>query len=116
GTQIFVSSLVCGPVRSQFRENAYRTFHQSMPDTIIKDKRYEPLDIYFSSREDKHPPFTVPADVAVKRLIKALESKKPKAHYYVGLPAYLFAFLRNILSDSLLDWILIKLSQNQAKG
>jgi len=47
-------------------------------------------------------------DAVTKKLIHALESSHPKAHYYVGYPAHVIAILRRILPDCALDWLLTK--------
>jgi len=52
--------------------------------------------------------FTLPAKAVVDKVIHALESKKPKIHYYVTFPTYLFAVLKRILPISWLDALLRK--------
>ena len=44
----------------------------------------------------------------LKKLVHALESKRPKPRYYVTLPTYLFGTLKRILGTRQLDWILYK--------
>jgi hypothetical protein len=51
---------------------------------------------------------TLPPEAVVKKLLHALESSSPRARYYVGLPAHVFAFLRRILPDSGMDWVVDK--------
>jgi len=43
-----------------------------------------------------------------KRVIHALESKKPKSRYPVTIPTYAFAILKRFLPDSLFDRIKLK--------
>ena len=53
-------------------------------------------------------PFTLPPEAVLKRVISALEAKKPKPRYYVTFPTYLFGFLKRILSNRQMDYILAK--------
>ena len=51
-------------------------------------------------------PFTLPAEAVLKKVIHALESRRPRARYYVTFPTYLFGFLKRVLSTRALDWAL----------
>lgn len=52
--------------------------------------------------------FELPCEAVTKKLIHALESKKPKPRYYVTFPTYLMGFLRRVFSTRLLDWFALK--------
>jgi hypothetical protein len=52
-------------------------------------------------------PFTLPPEAVLKRVVHALESRRPRARYAVTVPTYLFAFLRRLLSTRQLDWLLL---------
>ena len=54
-------------------------------------------------------PFTLGPEAVVKKLIQALESKRPKARYYVTFPTYLFGYLKRLLSVKALDRVLEKI-------
>ena len=51
-------------------------------------------------------PFTLPPEAVLKRVVHALESKRPRIRYPVTVPTYLFAGLKRVLSDRMLDRIL----------
>lgn len=51
-------------------------------------------------------PFTLPPEAVLKRVIHALESRRPRARYYVTVPTYLFAALRRLLPTRALDTVL----------
>ena len=51
-------------------------------------------------------PFTLPPEAVLKRVVHALESRKPKIRYPVTFPTYLYAGLKRLLSDRMLDRIL----------
>ncbi len=52
--------------------------------------------------------FELPCEAVTKKLIHALESKRPKPRYYVTFPTYLMGFLRRIFSTRILDWFALK--------
>ena len=68
-----------------------------------------------TTEQRKQDPFTLGPEAVVDKLIHALESKKPKARYYVTFPTYLFAILRRILPTSILDKILCRVSDDENK-
>jgi hypothetical protein len=51
-------------------------------------------------------PFTLPPDAVLKRVVHALESKRPRIRYPVTFPTYLFAWLKRLMTDRMLDRIL----------
>ena len=51
-------------------------------------------------------PFTLPPESVLKRVLHALESKRPRIRYPVTVPTYFFAALKRVLSDRMLDRIL----------
>lgn len=111
GTNIHVSIINPGPISSGLRDNARKQFDKTLEphQTGLHKDVYEKMkQTYFNPQQptkrlQQHP------ETVVKKLIHALESKRPKAHYYVGFPAHLFAILRRILPDGMLDWVLVKL-------
>ncbi len=116
GTQIFVSIIAPGPIKTQFRDNALTMYKKTIPQNgSVHHKQYDNLERYFSTANDKHPPMTVTPDVVVSKLIHALESPRPKAHYYVGIPATIFSWMRRLLPDCALDWIFSKISSAEIK-
>jgi len=50
----------------------------------------------------------LPASAVTKKLIRALESKSPKACYYVTTSTYLAAFLKRALPTKFMDRVLAK--------
>jgi hypothetical protein len=51
-------------------------------------------------------PFTLPPEAVLKKVIRALEARRPKARYGVTFPTHLFAVLRRVLPVRVLDQIL----------
>ena len=106
GTDIHVSLIEPGPVESQFRSNAYRAFQQHIViDNSVHQERYSKMIQRFETTGNVQP-FTLPPEAVLKRVLHALESKQPKIRYPVTFPTYLFAWLKRVLSDRMLDRIL----------
>lgn len=110
GTNIHVSLIEPGPIESDFRANAYRAFQQNIEiENSVHRERYQAMIARFKTRGAVQP-FTLPPQAVLKRVIHALESSRPKIRYPVTLPTYLFAWLRRVMSDRMLDRILSRIS------
>jgi len=110
GTNIFVSIIAPGPIESKFRENAFQHYQKVLSDKpSVHINTYKQLEKTYFANSAKRSSFSLPPTAVVKKLILALESKHPKAHYYIGFPAQLFAFLRRILPESAMDWLAVKI-------
>ena len=103
GTDIHVSLIEPGPVESRFRANAYRAFrrHISMDDSVHQ-ARYRRMIERFETAGPVQP-FTLPPEAVLKRVLHALQSKRPRIRYPVTVPTYLFAGLKRVLTDRMLD-------------
>ncbi len=98
-----------GPITSRFRENAFKAYQENIdPDNSVHRDKYLAMEARLKT-EGPVVPFTLPPEAVLKKVIHALESRRPRARYYVTFPTYLFGFLKRILSDRLLDRILYKL-------
>ncbi len=108
GTNIFISLIEPGPIFSQFRANAVKALQQhiDIENSVHREKYLGVLKRL--SKEGPAVPFTLPPEAVLKRVLYALESKKPEPRYYVTFPTYLFAFLKRILSHRQLDYLLAK--------
>jgi len=116
GSGIYVSLVEPGPIESKFRENALQKFR----DNIDTEQSYH-RDVYhkvlsrLSQPSDKREkdPFTLGPEAVCKKVIHALESERPKARYYVTFPTYLFGYLKRLLPNFVLDFILRKVSDSE---
>lgn len=103
---IHISLIEPGPITSRFRANALRALRDNIDiDNSVHRDLYRRV-IERLSKEGPSAPFTEPPEAVLKRVIHALESRRPKIRYYVTVPTYLFAYLRCILSWRMLDKIL----------
>jgi short-subunit dehydrogenase len=106
GTNIHVSLIEPGPIESQFRANAYRAFQQHIViDNSVHRERYKKMIQKFEASGNVQP-FTLPPEAVLKRVVHALENKRPKIRYPVTFPTYLFAWLKRVMSDRMMDRIL----------
>jgi NAD(P)-dependent dehydrogenase (short-subunit alcohol dehydrogenase family) len=107
-TGIYVSLVEPGPIESRFRANAYAVYKRTInPETSVHREKYRRLEQRLKT-EGPVVPFTLPAEAVMKKVIKALESPRPRARYYVTFPTYLFAALKRVLTDRALDRVLAK--------
>ncbi|MDX2316677.1 MAG: SDR family oxidoreductase [Gammaproteobacteria bacterium] len=106
GSGIHVSLIEPGPIESRFRENAYEAFKANI-DTENSPHRedYRRVQARLASHDDTQP-FTLSGDAVLKKVVHALESRRPKPRYYVTLPTYALGFLRRVLSTRWLDFAL----------
>lgn len=109
-TNIHVSIINPGPITSQLRDNAYKRYQTSIEPLAnsAHKKEYETLEETYFKARGKSQHITQSPDLVVKKLIHALESNHPKAHYFVGFPAAMLAFIKRFLPDSAMDWLLSK--------
>ena len=107
-TDIYISLIEPGPISSQFRANAVKQLKQHIDiENSVHRKKYLGV-IERLNKQGPAVPFTLPPEAVLKRVIHALESKKPKPRYYVTFPTYLFAYLKRLLSHRQLDYILAR--------
>jgi len=109
GSGIYVSSIQPGPISTRFRANSLAMYQKTInAENSFHKKTYQALAKRLQ-KEGAVVPFTLPPDAVVKKIIHALESRRPKNHYAVTFPTYLFAVLKRILPSRWLDKILGKI-------
>ncbi len=108
GTNIYISLIQTGPVRSRFRENALQKFLQNIDreNSYFKEEYKQKL-ASLQSKEDV--PFTLSEDAVYQVLLQILNSKKPKPKYQITKVTQFFSFLKRVLPISWLDKILRKI-------
>ena len=105
-TPIKIILLEPGPITSKIRENSIPHFEQWIDhENSARRAQYAQLRdrLYTDTGPDQ---FELPASATTKKIIHALESKRPKPRYYVTFPTYLMGTLRRILPTRALDWII----------
>lgn len=103
-TPIHVVLIEPGPIDTPIRIKAYPHFkkwvdwHNSAHRKIYEEKIIPRLEA-----ETVKTPFELMPEAVVKKLIRALESKKPRARYYVTTPTYVLGLARRLLPSRLFD-------------
>lgn len=108
GSGIHVALIEPGPIVSNFRDNSYRIFKQTIDtensahrrDYLALDRRLRGLQ--GASRFKRGP------EEVFKPLVHALESPRPRIRYPVTVPAQAFALARRLLPDRLLERLLLR--------
>lgn len=111
-TGVQVSIMNPGPIRSSLRQHAFEYYQQTLQpvtNTVYHDI-YQKLEHTYFSPKRKESRLTADPKIVVKKLIHALEAKRPHVHYFIGLPSQTLAFVRRLLPDKALDWLLTKVN------
>jgi NAD(P)-dependent dehydrogenase (short-subunit alcohol dehydrogenase family) len=108
GTGIHIALIEPGPIRSDFRKNAFALYQANIdPSQSYHHGTYQALAARLQ-KQGPAAPFTLPAEAVAAKVVHALEAKRPKIRYYVTFPTYLFGFLKRILPAAWLDVLLRK--------
>ncbi len=106
GSGIYCCLIEPGPIESRIRANSILAYQRHIvPATSAHRRYYEAVEKRLE-KEGHAAPFTLPPEAVLKKVIHALESRKPKARYRVTFPAHLFAWLKRLLPDTWLDALL----------
>lgn len=108
GTGVHVCLIEPGPIASRFRANALEAFRKHVESAhSVHSDTYRSMEQRLA-KEGNASAFTLPPEAVLKRVVRALESPRPRTRYYVTFPTYLFATLRHVLPTRVLDRILIR--------
>lgn len=110
-TNIHVSIINPGPIRSKLREHAFEHYQQTLqplPHTAYHHI-YKKLEQTYFSPDRKDAFLTATPDAVTKKLIQALESNRPAMHYFIGWSAQILALLNKLLPEKMMDWLLTKI-------
>lgn len=108
GSGVHVVLIEPGPIESRFRQNAYLAYKRHIdPASSVHRSRYLKMEERLL-KEGPVAPFTLPPEAVLKKVIRALESPRPRARYYVTFPTWLFAVLKRVLTQNMLDKVLAR--------
>ncbi len=107
GTNIYPVLLNTGPITSHFRQTAMQKLQENVDieHSVFKKKYQENI-----SGNHKKVPFNEEASAVASVVHKIILANRPKPRYYITKATYLLGYVKRILSTTLLDKILIKLS------
>lgn len=104
GSGVEVILIEPGPIRSDFRKNALAKFLEH-----IDQKNSAHQEVYAKTLRrlegSGDAPFTLGAEAVLEVLVKAIETKNPKARYGVTFPTKLFAVLKRIFPTTMMDYV-----------
>jgi NAD(P)-dependent dehydrogenase (short-subunit alcohol dehydrogenase family) len=106
-TGIHVSLIEPGPIRTRFIETAIKHYKQNID--IDNSAHAEVYRERLAKMEDGgQMAFKLEPEAVCRRLVHALEAKRPKTRYYVTVPTFVGAYLRRILPARALDFVAAK--------
>ncbi len=109
GSNIFVSLIEPGPIRSRFVEHALEAFNQN-----IDESRSPYAEAYVRQRRrlgrGGSSRFKLGPEAVLAKLIHAVESPRPRARYRVTWPTTAMALARRLLPQRLLDYMMDRAS------
>ncbi|MBS3135604.1 SDR family NAD(P)-dependent oxidoreductase [Candidatus Woesearchaeota archaeon] len=103
GTRIKSILIEPGPILTKLRHNAYIAFKKNIDEkNSVHRETYERMKKGLEKKGALNA-FTLPPEAVLRKLIKAIESRKPRRRYYVTFPTYAVAVLKRILPSGLID-------------
>lgn len=107
GTGVEVSTIEPGPIVAKFDENALANLVKTVDIDASRfadryRRRLEPDDPA-NPKPDPNKKWRLGPEAVFAKLEHALESNRPKPHYFVTTPTYLMEFARRVLPFRLLD-------------
>ncbi len=109
-TPIEVILLEPGPIRTRIRVNAQAHYGRWIDrENSVWARFYkEELEPRLYAVDPPPDPFELSCEATTRKLIHALESRKPRARYYVTTPTYIVGIMRRLLPTRMLDRILLR--------
>ena len=109
-TNVKVSLIEPGPISSRFRPNALQALKDNvnMEESVHRDRYKKTL--HRLAKEGNVDPYTLSPEAVLKKVLHALESKNPQAHYYVTIPTYVMGGLKRILPTKWMDKFILKVA------
>lgn len=109
GTGIDIILIEPGPIATKIRENAIPHFEQWIDwENSVRREQYASLRGRLYDKKTKKDTFELGPEAVTAKLIHALESRRPKARYFVTTPTYIMGMARRILPTRMLDWLIAK--------
>ena len=108
GTGVEVILIEPGPVTSKIRVNSIPHFERWIDwENSPRAEQYRAkLLKRLYEHDGSKDTFELPAAAVTKKLVHAVEARRPRARYYVTTPTYFMGALRRILPTRALDWVL----------
>lgn len=110
GTGIHPILIEPGPITTPLRKKGIAYFETYIDwRNSAKRAEYETSLIPRIYRETGKDPFELPPSAVTRKLVRALDSRRPRPRYYVTVPTYVTGYLRRLLPTRAVDWIVTKI-------
>ena len=107
GSGVSVILLEPGPIRTPFHLNSYPQFRKWIRwEGSAHAAMYPEIERRLTTKVPPPNRFELPPEAVAKKLIRALESKRPRPRYYVTTPTFVGGLARRALPTRLLDMLL----------
>jgi len=109
-TPIDVILIEPGPITTRIRENSIPHFEKwvNWENSPRADQYRSSLIKRLYADKSGTSPFELPPSAVTKKLIHALEARRPRPRYYVTTPTYVMGALCRLLPTRALDWLLAR--------
>jgi len=108
GTDIFVSLIEPGPIRTDFTKNALAAFLENIDQENTPHKETYKRELKRLNESGGMNKFRLGPEAVHAKLEHALNAKRPKAHYGVTTPTHVMNIARRVLPTRMVDKILLK--------
>ena len=108
-TNIKVVLIEPGPITSRFTEHALDAFNRNVDSENSVYKTSYAAQRARLGRGGSNR-FKLPPEAVLEKLVRALDSPRPHARYYVTTPTHIMALCRRLLPQRLLDYVLNRAS------
>jgi len=106
GSGIHVSIIQPGPIRSQFRANALKKFHDHINQQNSAHQDYYRATLARLASDGDASRFTLGPEAVTDKLLHALTSNRPRQRYRVTTPTIAFSVAKRLLPGFILDKVL----------
>jgi NAD(P)-dependent dehydrogenase (short-subunit alcohol dehydrogenase family) len=106
GSNIHLSIIQPGPIRTRFRDNGLVHFKKNIDIVNSVHAEHYRTTLERLGKQSSTNRFTLEPDVVVDKLLHALQSPKPKIRYRVTTPTIAFSIAKRLLPGRALDKIL----------
>ncbi len=108
-TPVRVVLIEPGPISTRFRVNAVTHFERWVDwQGSARADQYRATLLKRLYRDGGPDRFELPPAAVTAKLIRALDTPRPRARYYVTTPTYVMGTLRRVLPVRTLDWLLAR--------
>ncbi len=109
GTGIDIILIEPGPIGTLIRQNSIPHFEKWIDwQNSPRAAEYQTLLHRLYKPKDKPDTFELTPAAVTKKLVHAVESRRPRARYYVTLPTHIAGLGRRLLSSRALDWLVAR--------